>query len=319
MGGLVEGPCGGLFLCGGSVNRIAVFVDAGYLFAQGSVELHGEKLTRGELRLNHEAVVAKLQAFAEQVSGLPLLRIYWYDGTSQGPTSQHITLAGQTNVKIRLGFVNSVGQQKGVDSLIVTDIITLARNRAMAECVLLSGGRGLNSPWQKPRCIRTAMHPAWTALLLGRICPICFLVAPCHAGASPFSVRRGVSPRTVKGRGPAGAGVRNPGPLAGHQTRAREPVGLSPTGGRCDVSVGSMRHRHIPHVQSPREAGCAFGRSIDSDSGDALGRNRSTRECSTTDSRHGARDGYRGTRRDHPCDEYATTGDRRTTSGNLAA
>ena len=69
------------------MDRIAVFVDAGYLFAQGSVELHGERLTRGELRLDHEAVVTKLQAFAERVSGLPLLRIYWYDGTSQGPTS----------------------------------------------------------------------------------------------------------------------------------------------------------------------------------------------------------------------------------------
>ena len=53
------------------------------------------------------------------------------------------------------------------------------------------------SPWQQPRCTRTAMHPAWTALLLGRICPICFLVTPCHAGASPFSVRHGVSPRTA--------------------------------------------------------------------------------------------------------------------------
>ena len=28
-----------------------------------------------------------------------------------------------------------------------------------------------SSPWQKPRCIRAAMHPAWTALLLGRILP----------------------------------------------------------------------------------------------------------------------------------------------------
>ena len=125
------------------MDRVAVFVDAGYLFTQGSVELHGEKLTRGELVLDHEAVVAKLQGFAEQVSGLPLLRIYWYDGTSQGPTSQHITLASQANVKIRLGFVNSRGQQKGVDSLIVTDMITLARNRAMAECVLLSGDEDL--------------------------------------------------------------------------------------------------------------------------------------------------------------------------------
>jgi len=99
------------------VDRVAVFVDAGYLFAQGSVELHGEKLTRGELVLDHEAVVAKLQEFAEQVSGLPLLRIYWYDGTSQGPTSQHITLASQANVKIRLGFVNSRGQQHVVPNL----------------------------------------------------------------------------------------------------------------------------------------------------------------------------------------------------------
>ena len=32
-----------------------------------------------------------------------------------------------------------IPQQKGVDSLLVTDMITLARNRAMAECVLLSG------------------------------------------------------------------------------------------------------------------------------------------------------------------------------------
>ena len=28
------------------------------------------------------------------------------------------------------------------------------------------------SPWRRPRCIRAAMHPAWTALLLGRICQV---------------------------------------------------------------------------------------------------------------------------------------------------
>ena len=42
-------------------------------------------------------------------------------------------------MKVRLGFVNSAEQQKGVDSLIVTDMISPARNRAMADCVLLSG------------------------------------------------------------------------------------------------------------------------------------------------------------------------------------
>ena len=108
------------------MDRTAVFVDAGYLFAQGSIELCGKKLPRGEITLNHIALTSTLKAFAENASGLPLLRIYWYDGTSQGPTSQHITLAGQADVKVRLGFVNSQGQQKGVDSLIVTDMITLA-------------------------------------------------------------------------------------------------------------------------------------------------------------------------------------------------
>jgi hypothetical protein len=40
---------------------------------------------------------------------------------------------------VRLGFVNSVGQQKGVDSLIVTDLIELARLGAICDAVLMSG------------------------------------------------------------------------------------------------------------------------------------------------------------------------------------
>lgn len=125
------------------MDRVAVFVDAGYLFAQGAIEMFGKKLKRSEMILDHGAVTATLRTFAETHSNLRLLRIYWYDGTSQGPSSQHITLAELADVKVRLGFVNSSGQQKGVDSLIVTDMITLARNRAMAECVLLSGDEDL--------------------------------------------------------------------------------------------------------------------------------------------------------------------------------
>ena len=125
------------------MNWVAVFVDAGYLFAQGSAELCGRKLTRNEMTLDYAAVIAKLKVFAETQSGLPLLRVYWYDGASQGPTPQHNTLARLADVKVRLGLVNSIGQQKGVDSLIVTDMLMLARNRAMAHCVLLSGDEDL--------------------------------------------------------------------------------------------------------------------------------------------------------------------------------
>jgi hypothetical protein len=68
------------------MDQVAVFVDAGYLFAQGSALLAGRKLNRGEISLGHDAAIRSLTEFAERVSGLRLLRIYWYDGTSTGPT-----------------------------------------------------------------------------------------------------------------------------------------------------------------------------------------------------------------------------------------
>ena len=69
------------------------------------------------------------------------LRVYWYDGVIgyKGPTLQQTDLAHLDNVKLRLGFVNSFGEQKGVDSLIVTDLIELVRNHAISDAVLLSG------------------------------------------------------------------------------------------------------------------------------------------------------------------------------------
>ena len=140
------------------MDRVAVFVDAGYLFAQGSIELCGTKLARGRIDRDHDALAAKLKSFAEAASTLPLLKIYRYDGTSQGPTSQHITLAGMADIKVRLGFVNSQGQQKGVDSLIVTDMITLARNRAMAECILLSGDEDLRVGVQQAQEYGVRVH-----------------------------------------------------------------------------------------------------------------------------------------------------------------
>ena len=54
--------------------------------------------------------------------------------------------------------MNSQGQQKGVDSLIVTDMITLARNRAMAECVLLSGDEDLRVGVQQAQQYGVRVH-----------------------------------------------------------------------------------------------------------------------------------------------------------------
>lgn len=116
-----------------------MFVDAGYLFVAGSEAISGAKLKRSDVRLNDAELIAELKRLATKVSGLPLLRIYWYDGTSGNMSLQQMGLAKCNDLKVRLGAVNSHGQQKGVDSLIITDMISLARNNAMADAVLISG------------------------------------------------------------------------------------------------------------------------------------------------------------------------------------
>ena len=129
-------------MSGDDLERIAVFVDAGYLFAQGSACLYGSKVARVDLSLSSPAVVEELEDFAMgRAPGCSLLRIYWYDGTLAGSqlTSDQASIADLDNIKVRLGFINNQGQQKGVDSLIVTDLIELARQKAISDAVLVSG------------------------------------------------------------------------------------------------------------------------------------------------------------------------------------
>lgn len=124
------------------MDQCAVFVDAGYLFAQGSVAIAGSKKARSELLLDAATAIAELKAFAcTKAPDCRILRVYWYDGAIGGfrPTSDQALVANLDDVKLRLGFINSHGQQKGVDSLIVTDLIELARLKSIADAVLLSG------------------------------------------------------------------------------------------------------------------------------------------------------------------------------------
>jgi len=154
------------------MDRVAVFIDAGYFFAQGSSLLAGKKTSRGEVTPNFDKILDALEEFATRITKLPLLRIYWYDGTSTGPSPHHVALAYKPRVKVRLGFVNTFGQQKGVDSLIVTDMITLARNRCMCDAVLMSGDEDIRVGVQQAQEFGVRVH------LLG--------ITPCRGSQSQF-------------------------------------------------------------------------------------------------------------------------------------
>ena len=121
--------------------RVAVFVDAGYLFGAGASVISGSSQNRRRITLDVPRVMERLKAIAAaKAPTASLLRVYWYDGVRRGRVSpEQRSIADSDDVKLRLGTVSSAGQQKGVDSLIVTDLVELARNQAISDAVLLSG------------------------------------------------------------------------------------------------------------------------------------------------------------------------------------
>ena len=141
--------------------RVATLVDAGYLYAEGSRSFSsaGDRLPRITLALNIGEAVAKLRkTSSEKTGGTPLLRIYWYDGVRGELSPEQRELAVTPDVKFRAGVVNQAGQQKGVDSLIVTDLIELARNQAISDAVLLSGDGDLRIGVQIAQSFGVRVH-----------------------------------------------------------------------------------------------------------------------------------------------------------------
>lgn len=125
------------------MDRSAIFIDAGYLYAAAGDLCCGTR-SRTRLLLDVPALNKLIVDKANDRCALPVLRTYWYDGAKNGiPTKKQQTIAAQPNIKLRLGRLNTRGQQKGVDALIYRDIMTLARERAIADGFLLSGDEDL--------------------------------------------------------------------------------------------------------------------------------------------------------------------------------
>lgn len=138
------GPRTGPFVISGcdSVDRCAVLVDAGYLLAEGGKAYCGVR-GRARVECDYTGVASALARQCGALVNLPVLRTYWYDAARDGiPTGDHLTVASAPRVKLRLGRLSG-GRQKGVDSLIVHDLITLAHARAVCTMYLLGGDEDL--------------------------------------------------------------------------------------------------------------------------------------------------------------------------------
>ncbi|MGW1161648.1 NYN domain-containing protein [Streptomyces sp. NPDC002519] len=124
----------------------AIFVDAGYLYAAAGRLVAGTE-DRRAFDLDAEGLI---EAFIDKARSVfadsRLLRVYWYDGARRRiHTAEQQSIAELPDVKVRLGNLNANNQQKGVDSLIRTDLESLARHRAISDAALIGGDEDLVS------------------------------------------------------------------------------------------------------------------------------------------------------------------------------
>lgn len=129
------------------MDRLAIFVDAGYLMSQlGKIKTNGERANRATLGIVDPRQLAQLliDTSKKLIGNQCLLRLYWYDGAKNGQlTAEHRAIVSVDDIQLRLGSINNVGQQKGVDSRIVTDLIDLAQKHAISDAVVVSGDADL--------------------------------------------------------------------------------------------------------------------------------------------------------------------------------
>lgn len=123
------------------MKRLAVFIDAGYFWVQLCKTITGTYNSRAQVTVDyaafHAALLAEIRA---QFPDGDLLRVYWYDGPgSSGKTAEHRAIDALDDFKLRLGTRNGVGQQKGVDGLIIADLISLTQQKAITHAMLMSG------------------------------------------------------------------------------------------------------------------------------------------------------------------------------------
>ncbi|MBP2708465.1 NYN domain-containing protein [Microbispora sp. RL4-1S] len=124
------------------MDRCALFVDAGYVLADGAMAVHGTR-HREAVAWDFPGLLQLLTGLSRERTGLPLLRCYWYEATIEGRrTPEHDVLADIPGLKLRLARIRP-GRREGVDAQVHRDLMTLARNNAVCDAVVVSGDEDL--------------------------------------------------------------------------------------------------------------------------------------------------------------------------------
>ena len=134
-------------------SNCSVYVDAGYLLASAATRVTGTSLRNG-IHVEFSKLIDAIVREAEERSGLPALRVHWYDSAKDGvPDKQQERIGELPKVKLRLGRFGVDGQQKGVDLRIGLDLVAHARNGTADVFFLVSGDDDLTEAVEEAQAL----------------------------------------------------------------------------------------------------------------------------------------------------------------------
>ena len=127
---------------GVALDRCALFVDASYVLADGARAVHGTR-NRDSVSWDYAGLLKLLGGMSRDRTGLPLLRCYWYDTSSDGNRAdEHDSVADIPGVKLRLTKIRP-NRKEGVEAEIRKDLTALARNHAVSDVIIVSAEEDL--------------------------------------------------------------------------------------------------------------------------------------------------------------------------------
>ena len=227
------------------MDRCALFVDAGYVLADGAMAVHGTR-RRDSVSWDYSGLLKLLAGISRDRTGLPLMRCYWYEATVEGRrTREHDMLADLPGLKLRLGRMRP-GHREGVETEIHRDLITLARNGAICDAVIISAEEDLAQVVAEVQdlgvrviLLHITVDGSWTiARPLRQECDDIVEISGAHL--RPFV-------DLITGAEPAGPDEQyrmaaiTPGPWATGTPRAWVPSATGPSGCR---PAARLRHLH---------------------------------------------------------------------------
>jgi uncharacterized LabA/DUF88 family protein len=118
--------------------RFSIHVDAGYLYGALATRETGSS-NRDAITVDEAVLIRDLVQAADD-SGATLLRVLWYDAGRNGlPDGDQRRIEMLPGVKLRMGRINPIGEQKGVDLRLGLELMSMSITRAAGVAYVISG------------------------------------------------------------------------------------------------------------------------------------------------------------------------------------